>query len=96
MGNCPLCRRDDCILTDHHLVPKSLGGRETSSICRDCHRAIHAYYSNKELAIRFGSIANLKKDKKLSGAFGFIGKRDPSRRARMKRSKSRGKKGKYG
>lgn len=34
----------------HHPVPKSKKGRETVSVHPICHRAIHANFSNAELA----------------------------------------------
>lgn len=48
---CPLCGRP--LGTDnidrHHLVPKSLKGREQFPIHRICHRKIHATFSEREL-----------------------------------------------
>jgi len=32
--------RDD--LHDHHVVPRSLGGKRTVSLCQDCHWAVHS------------------------------------------------------
>ena len=37
-------------MDEHHLVPKSQGGREKTLIHRVCHRKIHATLSEKELA----------------------------------------------
>lgn len=34
----------------HHPVPKSKGGRETVPVHPICHRAIHANFTNAELA----------------------------------------------
>jgi hypothetical protein len=34
----------------HHPFPKSRGGRETVPVHPICHRAIHAQFTNKELA----------------------------------------------
>ena len=41
---CPVCERDVPRVSDHHLLPKSRGGRaeHTVPICLDCHDAIHA------------------------------------------------------
>ena len=46
---CVLCEREVPELTDHHVVPKSRGGKELVSICKDCHRQLHALYDNKML-----------------------------------------------
>jgi len=59
---CPLCERKDLpALTEHHVVPKSRGGRSTISICRDCHRQIHALFDNKTLEYELNSIEDLKR-----------------------------------
>ena len=54
---CPLCgrlippeQRDE-----HHLTPKSRGGKETVAMHRICHRQIHSLLSEVELAQRYNS-----------------------------------------
>jgi len=83
-------------MSAHHLTPKSLGGTSTIVICSDCHSAIHARYSNKELADKFYRLDLLKADEDLRRAYRFLSKQDPLRRFRNKQSNSRRKKGKYG
>jgi 5-methylcytosine-specific restriction endonuclease McrA len=34
----------------HHLVPKARGGRDTVAVHPICHRAVHANFTNAELA----------------------------------------------
>jgi 5-methylcytosine-specific restriction endonuclease McrA len=49
--HCALCARPLGRKVEwHHIVPKSLGGRETVALHPICHRAIHAAVTNKELA----------------------------------------------
>ena len=43
-----------------------------SYICSDCHRQIHALYTNKELAIRLDSIDKLKNNEKIHKYLKFI------------------------
>ena len=53
LGNCPLCGRPlvpGKSVDEHHLIPKSQGGRETHTMHRICHRKIHATFTEKELA----------------------------------------------
>ena len=50
---CPLCGRlivPGPSADEHHLRPKSQGGREKFLVHRVCHRKIHATLSEKELA----------------------------------------------
>jgi hypothetical protein len=35
---------------EHHWVPKSEGGRDTGYLHRVCHRALHAHFTERELA----------------------------------------------
>ncbi len=43
----------------HHLVPKSLGGRETVQLHRICHDKIHATLSERDLARDYPTIKAL-------------------------------------
>jgi hypothetical protein len=95
-GKCPLCNRETENMTKHHLVPRELGGKETVDICADCHSAIHARYTNRELADKFNSLDLILADNDLTKAFKFLSKQDSSRRFRNKQSNDRKKKGKYG
>ena len=52
---CWLCERPiGARLQWHHTVPKAKKGRETVPLHPICHRAIHAHFTNAELA-RFGA-----------------------------------------
>jgi hypothetical protein len=55
---CPLCGRmmiPGRSSDEHHLLPKSRGGREKFLVHRVCHRKIHATLSEKELARAYAS-----------------------------------------
>ena len=48
---CWLCERPFGVKVEwHHPVPKSKNGRETVPVHPICHRAIHANFTNAELA----------------------------------------------
>lgn len=57
---CPLCTRPNYFPSDHHLVPKSRGGKVTKTICSDCHRMIHAGagWSGPERTASEGAVAD--------------------------------------
>lgn len=57
---CPLCSRLNYHPSDHHLVPRSRGGTETTPLCEDCHRAIHLFLTNESLARRYNTVAALR------------------------------------
>ena len=55
---CPLCGREIVpgpSADEHHLVPRSEGGRDKMLVHRICHRKIHATFSEKELARDYAS-----------------------------------------
>lgn len=83
---CPLCERFGAIMSLHHVIPKSQGGQHVELICSDCHNAIHANYSNKELAHTLYNLEALKADPILNKTYKFLKKQDPQRRFRNKRS----------
>ena len=88
---CELCERSDIKLTKHHLIPREEGGTEKDivMICSDCHRQIHASYSNQELALRLFSIEALKSDEKLKKFIRFIKKQPASKRISIAKSRDR-------
>lgn len=91
---CPLCERPNYHPTDHHLVPKCRGGRVTATICRDCHKAIHATFSNKELEREFNSVDTLMAHERFARMIRFIAKQDG--RVNVKLSKDQRRRGRNG
>jgi 5-methylcytosine-specific restriction endonuclease McrA len=62
-ANCPLCGRillSGASVDEHHLVPRSQGGKEKHRIHRICHRKIHATLTEKELATEYATWDALK------------------------------------
>jgi hypothetical protein len=73
----------------HHPVPKSRGGRETVALHPICHRAIHATFSNAELA-RFGAEAAPLRDNPAIARFvSWLAGKPPDFHARTARRESR-------
>lgn len=48
---CPICNRElgNQMIDEHHLIPKTFGGKETFTLHRICHRKIHATFTEREL-----------------------------------------------
>lgn len=86
---CPLCERPNYHPSDHHLVPKSRGGRVTETICRDCHLAIHATFSNKELEREYHTPEALLAHEGFRRMITFIAKQDPGGKVRMRAGRER-------
>ena len=45
---CPICERPNYFPSDHHMVPRSRGGKSTETICADCHKAEGRYQSEEQ------------------------------------------------
>jgi hypothetical protein len=73
---CPLCERPNYHPTDHHLTPKCRGGKVTATLCRDCHRAIHVTFSNKQLEREFNNVDALMANEKFARMVHYIAKQD--------------------
>ena len=74
---CPLCSRPNLNPTDHHLVPKSRGGKTTLTICRDCHKSAHLLFSNKELERQYSTVESLLNHPDMARMIRYTQKQDP-------------------
>lgn len=91
---CLLCEREVPELTEHHLIPRSRGGVETTPICRDCHRQIHALFSNKVLETEMNSYEAIIADERFAKYVKWVRKRpfgtvQKAKRAKENRSRGR-------
>jgi len=59
---CPICDRaiPNSQKDDHHLIPKSKGGKTTEYLHRICHKQIHALFTETELAQQYHHAQILK------------------------------------
>lgn len=71
---CPLCNRTIPPLhrDEHHLIPKSHGGRHTAVLHRICHRQIHAVFTETELARQYNSIELLKQQEEMASFIAWV------------------------
>lgn len=86
---CPICERPNHFPSDHHMIPKSRGGKTTETICQDCHKSIHAHFTNKELEETYHTPAALLSHEGFAKQVAFLQKQDPARRTTTKKSKDR-------
>jgi 5-methylcytosine-specific restriction endonuclease McrA len=80
LGCCPLCARPLVAgrsVDEHHLVPKSQGGRQTTTVHRICHRKIHATLSEKELARDFATWPALQAHPEIASFISWVQKKAP-------------------
>ena len=86
---CPLCERPNLQPSDHHLVPRARGGKVTKTLCQDCHSAIHATFTNKELERDYATIEALLAHEGFAKIIRFIAKQDGRVRTRASQGRRR-------
>ncbi len=87
---CELCKRVGIPkITEHHLIPRERGGKNKPTVwlCEDCHRQIHALFTNKELAVRLNTLELLENDEKIRRYLKYITKQSPTKKVSIKKSK---------
>lgn len=80
LGNCPLCDRALAAgksIDEHHLLPKSQGGRITHTMHRICHRKIHATFTEKELAKSYSTWEALQGHEDIAAFIVWVAKKPP-------------------
>ena len=71
-------------ISEHHLIPKSKGGKETITICLDCHNSIHSFFTNKELEDKYNTIKKLLSYERFSKHIRWLSKQNPNKRYKSK------------
>lgn len=66
------------------------------AICRDCHTAVHALFSNKELEKTYNSVDALLGNERFARTVKFISKQDPTRRFKTALASNQRRRGRNG
>lgn len=77
-GLCPLCERPLIAgpsVDEHHLIPRSQGGKDKFLVHKICHQKIHQTLSEKELARSYASWASLQAHPEISVFIGWVKRR---------------------
>ena len=87
-ADCALCARPlGRRIEWHHVVPKSQGGRDTVPLHPICHRAIHANFTNKELARLYPTLEVLKARDDIAAFLKWVANKDPDFHAPTRKRK---------
>jgi hypothetical protein len=89
---CCICSRDITELSyydEHHLVPKSCGGRygDKITIHRICHDKIHSIWTENELASWYHTVERILSHTDMQKFCKWIGKKPPEFFTKTKRQK---------
>lgn len=83
---CGLCGRafERSGLTKHHCLPKQKGGtqQDVELLCSQCHSMVHATYTNRTLAGRYATLAELREAPELAKYLVWVRKQPATRRTR--------------
>jgi len=79
-------------MSDHHLKTRKVDKEDTETLCRDCHKFIHALYTNKQLAdpkLGLDTVQGLLQKPEFVKAVSFIKKIPPGRKVAIRQSRDR-------
>jgi len=62
---------------EHHLVPKSKGGKKTVLLHRICHDQIHSIFTDAQLAKKFSTIETIVEDPAVRTFVTWVRKKPP-------------------
>ena len=77
---CPLCARPMVpgpTVDEHHLIPRSLGGRRKESLHKVCHQQIHQALKPREISRHFNSWSALRDHPEIATFIAWVQKRPP-------------------
>jgi hypothetical protein len=100
---CALCRRTAPDLTEHHLVPRSEHARlrgtpgfdleaartATVTLCRACHRTVHAEIPRRDLADRYNTLETLRRHPAIVRFVAFARRQRPGKNIGVRRPRDR-------
>lgn len=91
---CPLCDRPippEARSSRHHLVPRLKGGTHlgTARLHQICHSAIHARFTEAELARGLSDIGSLRADPEIARFLAWVRRKPPGFHAPTCRARSR-------
>jgi len=91
---CPLCDRpipSEAKSSRHHLTPRLKGGTHlgTVRLHQICHSAIHARFSETELANRLSDVDSLKADPEIAAFISWVKNKPPTFHARTRMTSAR-------
>lgn len=79
-GPCPLCGRPMVpgpSVNEHHLVPRTYGGRETVTMHRICHAKIHTVLTEAELRDSYNTVESLRGHPDIAAFIRWVARKPP-------------------
>lgn len=80
--NCPICNREmnylDGSCDEHHLTPKTFGGKIKILIHKVCHRKIHSIFTERELLTIYNNIDKILEHDEIKKFIKWVSKKEVS------------------
>ncbi|MCS6834907.1 MAG: HNH endonuclease [Anaerolineae bacterium] len=87
-SQCALCERWVSQVSRHHLIPKSLGGREVVPLCATCHKTLHSFFYNVTLSKELHSLEALRAQEDVARYLAWV-RKQPDRAIRVRTRRQR-------
>lgn len=69
------------------MVPKSKGGTDTTDVCKQCHKQVHALFTNNELKSKYHTVDLLKQHPEMGKYLEWVKDKPIEENYRTKQSK---------
>jgi len=93
---CSLCKRElGARTSEHHMIPKCLGGKGTTTLHEICHSKIHRTFSNKELKNYYHTPERLLEHEEIQKFIKWVAKRPIDYKDKLKHTNERKMKRNY-
>lgn len=65
------------LIEEHHLMPKTFGGKATEPIHKICHRKIHATFTERELKNEYHTWPKIRSHEEIAKFVKWVSKKHP-------------------
>jgi hypothetical protein len=64
-------------IDEHHLIPKTFGGKDKEPVHKICHRKLHATFTEREMAKFYNTWSLLKNHPEIQKFIKWVSKKEP-------------------
>lgn len=77
--SCPICNRPlgEIRVEDHHLIPKTFGGRDVITIHGICHQKLHATFSERDMQHYYHTVGHILENEEIQKFVKWVSKKPP-------------------
>lgn len=89
---CPICNREMVkgkSLDEHHLIPKTFGGKEKFLLHRICHRKLHATFTEREMFKYYHTWERILENEEICKFVKWVSKKGPEYYSGSKETQNR-------